>query len=79
MNRRTLITGLVSLIAAPAIVRCSSLMQVRGIVMPPGSGVVFGPWYGMGVDGFHELGERWEDILLFGSAERADAFWAGSG
>lgn len=31
MNRRTLITGLVSLIAAPAIVRASSLMAIRAV------------------------------------------------
>lgn len=34
VNRRSFLTGLGSLIAAPAIVRASSLMPVRGIVMP---------------------------------------------
>jgi hypothetical protein len=35
MNRRKLITGIgVSLLAAPAIVRYSSLMPVRGIIVP---------------------------------------------
>lgn len=34
MNRRGLITGLVSLVAAPAIVRATSLMPVRGIILP---------------------------------------------
>jgi hypothetical protein len=38
MDRRSFITGVVGLIAAPAIVRASSLMPVRGIVMP----VVYG-------------------------------------
>lgn len=33
-SRRSFITGLSALIAAPAIVRVSSLMPVRGIVMP---------------------------------------------
>jgi hypothetical protein len=31
LSRRSLITGLVSLVAAPAIVRVSSLMPVRGV------------------------------------------------
>lgn len=31
MNRRSLITGLVSLVAAPAIVRVGSLMQIKGV------------------------------------------------
>lgn len=34
MNRRSFISGVVSLIAAPAIVRASSLMPVRGVAMP---------------------------------------------
>jgi hypothetical protein len=34
INRRGLITGLVSFVAAPAIVRAGSLMPVRSIVMP---------------------------------------------
>lgn len=34
MNRRGFITGLTSLIAAPAIVKASSLMPVRGIIVP---------------------------------------------
>lgn len=33
MNRRGFITGLASLVAAPAIVKAASLMPVRGIVM----------------------------------------------
>ena len=32
MNRRTLITGLVSLVAAPAIVRASNLMRVKSMI-----------------------------------------------
>jgi hypothetical protein len=32
MNRRTLITGLISLIAAPAIIRAGSLMPVKTIL-----------------------------------------------
>lgn len=36
MNRRGFITGLVSLVAAPAIVRASSLMPVRRVlILPP--------------------------------------------
>lgn len=34
IGRRGFIAGLASLIAAPAIVQASSLMPVRGIVMP---------------------------------------------
>ena len=34
MDRRSFITGLGALIAAPAIVKASSLMPVRGIIMP---------------------------------------------
>lgn len=34
MDRRSLILGLGSLLAAPAIVRATSLMPVRGIIMP---------------------------------------------
>lgn len=33
-NRRQLITGLISLMAAPAIVRASSLMPVKAFVLP---------------------------------------------
>ena len=33
-SRRSFITGLAALVAAPAIVRVASLMPVRGIVMP---------------------------------------------
>jgi len=33
ISRRSLVTGLTALIAAPALVRASSLMPVRGIVM----------------------------------------------
>lgn len=33
-SRRSLITGLISLVAAPAIVRASSLMPVRGVKLP---------------------------------------------
>ena len=34
MNRRSLITGLVSFVAAPALVRAESLMPLRGVTMP---------------------------------------------
>jgi hypothetical protein len=34
IHRRGLITGLISLIAAPAIVRASSLMVVKALVIP---------------------------------------------
>jgi len=43
-NRRTLITGLISFIAAPAVVRATSLMPVRAIEMFPPRMVV-GPVY----------------------------------
>lgn len=33
MNRRELITGLISLVAAPAIVRVSSIMPVKSLIM----------------------------------------------
>lgn len=33
-SRRSFITGLAAFVAAPAIVRATSLMPVRGIVMP---------------------------------------------
>ncbi len=39
INRRGLITGLISFVAAPAIVRASSLMPVKGI------DVVYGTWF----------------------------------
>lgn len=35
-SRRSFLTGLASLIAAPAIVRVTSLMPVRGIIMDSG-------------------------------------------
>jgi hypothetical protein len=35
LSRRGFLSGLASALAAPAIVRSTSLMQVRGIVMPP--------------------------------------------
>ena len=34
MNRRSLITGLISLVAAPAIVRAGSLMPVKNMIVP---------------------------------------------
>jgi len=34
LSRRGILTGLASLIAAPAIVRAENLMPVRGIIMP---------------------------------------------
>jgi hypothetical protein len=34
LNRRSLITGLISLVAAPAIVRAGSLMPVRSALLP---------------------------------------------
>lgn len=34
MNRRSLITGLMSFVAAPAIVRASSLMPINSLLMP---------------------------------------------
>lgn len=39
-SRRSFITGLVALVAAPAIVRAGSLMQVKGTILrPPYDGV----------------------------------------
>ena len=43
LNRRTLITGLISLVAAPAIVRASSLMPVKTIIIPP-SHLTYDEW-----------------------------------
>lgn len=34
MNRRSLITGLISLVAAPSIVRASSIMPVKQVILP---------------------------------------------
>lgn len=42
MNRRELIAGLVSLVAAPAIVRAGSLMPVRAMIIEPPPWIVFG-------------------------------------
>lgn len=42
MNRRGFLRGLGSLIAAPAIVQASSLMPVRGIIMPTELLTVYG-------------------------------------
>lgn len=36
MNRRELITGLISLVAAPAIVRAGSLMPIKGVSLNDG-------------------------------------------
>lgn len=35
MNRRELVTGLISLVAMPAIVRVGSLMPVRAVLVEP--------------------------------------------
>lgn len=35
MDRRSLITGLISLVAAPAIIRATSLMPIRVAILPP--------------------------------------------
>lgn len=43
LNRRSLITGLISLVAAPAIVRAANIMPVKkygGIITPPIDGVL---------------------------------------
>jgi hypothetical protein len=37
INRRSLITGLISLVAAPAIVRAANIMPVRSFAPPVGS------------------------------------------
>lgn len=36
-TRRSLITGLIALVAAPAIVRAGSLMPVKQMILPPAS------------------------------------------
>lgn len=43
-TRRRFITGLASLIAAPAIVRASSLMPVRVLPVDPGTWMTMDPW-----------------------------------
>ena len=48
LSRRSLITGLISLVAAPAIVRAGSLMPVKQMIEPVRFAV--GPVY---------VGERW--------------------
>lgn len=45
LHRRGLITGLVSLVAAPAIVRVGSLMPVRGLVLPSAYGQIYSNRY----------------------------------
>jgi hypothetical protein len=34
LNRRSLITGLISLVAAPAIVRPTSIMPIKSLILP---------------------------------------------
>jgi hypothetical protein len=43
IHRRGLITGFISLIAAPAIVRASSLMPVKALIIPEGPVGPLGP------------------------------------
>jgi hypothetical protein len=43
MNRRGFITGLISLVAAPAIVRAGSLMPVKSFVLEDGVALSFIP------------------------------------
>jgi hypothetical protein len=45
-SRRSFITGMAALIAAPAIVRASSLMPVRGIIMDAAPQYAAGSLYG---------------------------------
>lgn len=41
MNRRELVASLISLVAAPAIVRAGSLMPVRAVLIEPSPWIVF--------------------------------------
>jgi hypothetical protein len=56
LNRRKLITGLATLVAAPAIVRVDSLMLLRGVNMDP--------WvlaFNRGIDGRSKYDPLWKD------------------
>lgn len=49
-NRRSLITGLVSFVAAPAIVRASSLMKVKLVKYPIEDGLEEFRWWDEGIN-----------------------------
>ncbi len=78
IERRSLITGLISLIAAPAIVRATSLMPVK----------VFDPVYYWRIDGYDEYGfpvsellppnrEKWSRVFSGETAiRRIEAIWS---
>jgi hypothetical protein len=55
LNRRSLITGLISLVAAPAIVRAQNLMPVKASVVEDPSTYIIqcGPGGHVRIDGFH--------------------------
>lgn len=59
MNRRSFITGLVGLVAAPAIVKAELLMPLRGIVMP---------LYGVGpmMTATEVRWRRWQQDVFYG-------------
>jgi hypothetical protein len=59
--RRSFLTGLGALLAAPAIVKADSLMRVRGIVMPERIPI---PVYD-GYDPIHDL-SMWRVDCLYG-------------
>ncbi len=77
INRRSLITGLVSLVAAPAIVRAGSLMPVK-VMTPPGADVCrpkacagrkLTPLRRLKRRLFRNVFARWDDIELGRSAD----------
>lgn len=81
-TRRRFITGLASLIAAPAIVRASSLMPVRVLPVDPGTWMTMDPWpypYGRspGMNVMEELRAQiksdWRDIVRLSNIVIDDA------
>lgn len=82
MDRRGLITGIISLIAAPAIVRAGSLMPVKSILLPakdPLAKLVHTlsvEWDGDAPDGYRLfIGEwEWSDPLGAGRYTLAPAW-----
>ncbi len=66
MNRRALLTGLISLVAAPAIVRVSSIMPVK--VMPPlffgrVTGIDWSPGMKVEVNQLVRFGKYWHRCI----------------
>lgn len=58
LHRRSFITGLISLIAAPAIIRAGSLMPVKQMIIPPGE-------YTIVIDSLTEMGEMIRSTIIY--------------